>query len=198
MTTSTSVRARFEPPNAATRQAIEIAQRGRILLDLATAELAAAERRFGPFGEKTWECRRTLAEARSAWDRLLAEYGGMALEAALGRPPVAVLTFGGSCQGKNGLPQAVLLVIAGKTYRARKLPPAPMAPAIWRLDRIPPEDPSKLADDPFALDPYHAVRMADGSTRCDCADWIFKIDGVEGHPTGLCKHLTALRSLGWV
>jgi len=179
------------------RRAVEVAQRGRILLDLATAELASAERRHGSFHEKTWARRRTLAEARGAWDRLRAEYGKTALEAALARPPVAVMTFGGSC-GPGVLPRAVLLVIGGSTFRAQKVPGSVVAPTIWRLDRVPPADPSALADDPFALDPYHAVRLGDGSTRCDCGEWVFSVDGVEGHPTGLCKHLSALRALGWV
>lgn len=190
-------RPRLRNPDDPSQRAIEVAQRGRIVLDLATTELASMERRLGPFHEKTWVCRRTLAEALRAWDRLRAAYGRAALEAALERPPAAVMTFGGSC-GAEGLPRAVLMVIGGRTYRARKLEGSSAAPTIWRLDRVPPADPSALADDPFALDPYHAVRLADGATRCDCGEWVFSIDGVDDHPTGLCKHLAALRALGWV
>jgi hypothetical protein len=176
-------------------RAIELAQRGRMILDVAAADLAAAEAMLGSFHETTWYFRQALADARRAWDRLRVFYGLRALEKALTEPPATILTLGEKADGSD--PAAILLVITGRTYRVRRLRGTAMAPVLWRLDRFPPADPSELEADPFALDPYHLARLAGGRPVCDCGEWFFRVAEAE-HPTGLCKHLAALRSLGWV
>lgn len=174
---------------------IELAQRGRIILDVASADLAEAEKRLGPFHEVTWHFRQALADAKKSWDRLRVLFGQHALEAALDQPPATVLTLGEQPDGSD--PLAILLVITGQTYRVRRLPPTPLAPVLWRLDRFPPANPVNLDSDPFPLDPYYPARLADGSPRCDCGEWFFQV-AESNHPTGLCKHLRALRALGWI
>ena len=82
-------------PSDPARRAVELAQRGRMILDVATADLEAAEQALGPSHPTAWHFRQALAEARRSWDRLRAEFGGAALEAALGEPPITVLTLGG-------------------------------------------------------------------------------------------------------
>ena len=162
---------------------VELAQRGRMILDVATADLEAAEERLGPFHETTWHFRNALNEARRSWDRLRAEFGGNALEAAMVEPPLTILSLG---TGKTGSPGATLIVIAGKTYRAERVAGTALAPVLWRLNRLP-----VLEDGP-----YYLARLQDGSTRCDCAEWTYKVAEIEGAPT--CKHVAALQALGWI
>ncbi len=73
------------------RRAVELAQRGRMILDVALADLEAAETVLGAAHPTCWHFRQGLDEARRSWDRLRAQFGGKALEAALAEPPVAVL-----------------------------------------------------------------------------------------------------------
>ena len=68
------------------RRVVELAQRGRMILDVSAADLEAAEAAFGPFHPTAWHFRNALNEARRSWDRLRAEFGGAALEAALNEP----------------------------------------------------------------------------------------------------------------
>jgi hypothetical protein len=160
-----------------------LAQRGRMILDVATADLEAAEQALGPFHPTAWHFRRARDEARRAWDRLRAEFGGAALAAALEEPPLAVLSLGGDAPGR---PAVTLIPIAGKTYRAERVAGTELAPVLWRLTRLlPPAD-----------GPYYACRLQDGSSQCDCATWIYQI--AEGASPGLCKHLAALEALGWL
>ncbi|MEW4567851.1 hypothetical protein AB1L88_08285 [Tautonia sp. JC769] len=161
-------------------KSVELAQRGRMILDVAEADLAASESILGPFHDTTWFFRRALADARDSWDRLRARFGLPVLEAALDEPPATVLTL-----GRSATPDAVLVVIGGTTYALHRQPPSADAPRIWRLTRIPPSDDG----------PFHACRLADGSTQCDCAHWIFDI---ADRSDSFCKHLAALDALGWL
>ena len=153
-----------------------------MILDVAEADLHASELLLGSFHETTWHFRRALADARHSWDRLRARYGLAVLEAALEEPPATVLTLG---RFPNADPEAILVVIAGHTYALHRQPPAIEAPRIWRLTRIP------LTDD----GPFHCCRLLDGSTQCDCAQWIYQI---ADRSDELCKHLAALDALGWI
>jgi hypothetical protein len=180
--TSVTSRAPLSRPNDAwdelSSEAIELAQRGRMILDVATLDLAVAESRLGPSHETTWFFRTALADAREAWTQLRAEYGVERVEAALARPPVAVLTLGVSAR---------LIAIGGKTYRVERVRGTAAAPVIWQFSRLLPP----LEHGPF----YHACRLADGSTQCDCADWSYTIAGFsDAH----CKHLAAVAALGWL
>lgn len=164
-------------------KSVELAQRGRMILDVAEADLAASEQLLGPFHETSWYFRRSLADARNSWDRLRARYGLAALEAALEEPPATVLTLGRS--PTNEQPAAVLVVISGKSYALHRQPPADDAPRIWRLTRLPPSDHG----------PIYCCRLLDGTSQCDCAEWTFEIaDRTDTY----CKHLAALDALGWI
>ncbi|MBX6314223.1 MAG: hypothetical protein IRY99_15125 [Isosphaeraceae bacterium] len=174
---------RHRDPSDPAWKSVERVQRGRIILDVAAADLAASEERYGPFHPTTWYFRNALAEARRSWDRLRAEYGGSALEAALAEPPLVVLTLSPNSPGS---PRALLIPIAGQTYRVERVAGTELAPVLWRLTRLPPR----------ADEPYYTGRLADGSTHCDCAEWTFQAADAPGHPR--CKHLAALQALGWI
>lgn len=159
-------------------RAVELAQRGRMILDVAAADLEVAERRLGPFHATTWHFRHALADARRAWDRLRADLGSAALEAALEEPPAATLELAGG---------ALLVPIAGRTYRAERLAPTELAAALCRLTRLsPPVGP-----------PFYVARLRDGACHCDCAEWAYR-DAPRDAPPAPCKHLAALESLGWI
>ena len=164
-------------------QAIALAQRGRMILDIATADLEIAETRLGPFHETTWFFRNALAEARRAWDRLRADIGGAILEAASQALPKEVLAVGDDGRGN---PRATFVPILGKTYRAEPIPGSPLAPILWRL--------TSLTDSQDG--PYYLSRLQDGSTRCDCAEWTYNVADVPDAPP--CKHLQALKALDWI
>ncbi len=171
-------------PSDPVRRAAELAQRGRMILDVATADLEAAEGSLGPTHPTAWHFRQALADARRSWDRLRAQFGGAALEKALAQPPVAVLTLGGD---DGQLPDFVLIPISGRTFRAERVTGTELAPVQWRLTRLAP---------PLEHGPYYACRLRDGSTQCDCAEWAYREDS----PTApdVCKHLAALSALGWI
>ena len=162
------------------RQAVEVAQRGRMILDVSAADLEAAEAVHGPFHPTAWHFRNALAEARRSWDRLRAELGGATLDAALAELPLTYLMLGGATP-------VVLVPIAGQTYRAHRVAGTPLAPVQWRLTRLRP---------PLEDGPYYACRLKDGSTQCDCAEWTYKAPEADRNP--LCKHLAALDALGWL
>ena len=71
--------------------------------------------------------------------------------------PLTLLTLG---ETATAPPKAILIAIAGRTYRVERLAATPLAPALWRLTRLP------LSDD----GPYYVARLRDGSRRCDCAE----------------------------
>ena len=183
---------------------VELAQRGRMILDVSAADLDAAEAAFGPFHVTSWYFRSAWQEARTSWDRLRAEFGATALDAALAQPPITVLALGPRAdqwmpdrQGRWPLPDVevngketrlmLLIPIAGKTYRVLRVAGTPLAPLLWRLTRLHP---------PLQDGPYYVCRLLDGTTQCDCADWTYEL--AEADPPGLCKHLRALTALGWL
>ena len=168
------------------RRAVELTQRGRMILDVAAADLEAAEAALGAFHPTTWHFRNAWHEARRSWERLRAELGTKVLEAALGQPPLVVLTLG-TGPAAPGSPPVVLVPIAGQTYSTYRVAGTELAPVQWRLTRLQP---------PLENGPYYACRLADGSTQCDCAEWTYQIAGTD--PPGLCKHLAALAALGWI
>ena len=168
------------------RRAVELAQRGRMILDVAQADLEAAEAVLGASHPTSWHFRQGLDEARRSWDRLRAQFGGKALEAALAEPPVAVLNIARpNASAKRG--DVTLIPIAGRTFRVEAIRGTPLAPVQWRLTRLSP---------PLEHGPYYACRLGDGSTQCDCAEWFYREDA----PTApdFCKHLAALNALGWL
>ncbi len=172
---------RGRDPSDPTWRAVELIQRGRMILDVAAADLDTAETMLGSFHETTWHFRNALAEARMAWDRLRAEFGTKALEAALAQPPLVVLTLGDEAR-----PSATLIPIAGRTYRVECVAGTELAPVQFRLTPLPPPDDA----------PYYVCRLRDDSTQCDCAEWIYKVADVpDARP---CKHLAALAALGWI
>jgi hypothetical protein len=185
-----------------TRSAVALVQRGRMILDVSAVDLEAAEAALGPFHPTTWHFRNVLNEARRSWDRLRAELGGRALEAALAEPPLTMLVLGSAGAVREGYldcgraeprpdagPSAAvtLIPIGGQTYRVQGVEGTPLAPVQWRLTRLYP---------PLDDGPYFACRLQDGSTQCDCAEWTFQIAG-DG-PRCFCKHLAALDALGWI
>lgn len=196
---STSDRVSIPPPHVNLRRslrdrdesdpdrcAVELVQRGRIILDVSAADLEAAEATFGPFHPTTWHFRNGLNEAQQSWERLRAEWGPTALEAALEQPPLMALTLG---ESTSGVPGVVLILIAAKTYRAQRVAGTELAPVQWRLTRLRP---------PLEHGPYYVCRLADGSTQCDCADWTYQIAETNQVRTARCKHLAALAALGWI
>ena len=188
------------PMPAPTGRPDELAQRGRIILDVAAADLETAERALGPFHPTTIHFRATMDDARRAWERLRAHHGGKALAEALEKPPCAVLTLGDGQTSVANLdsaasessptlcPKAILIVISGQTYCVERAPGTRLAPIIWRLSRLP-----DLEDGP-----YYACRLRDGELQCDCAQWIYQIADNEEAQETVCKHIAALRSLGWI
>jgi hypothetical protein len=174
-------------PSDPGRRAVELAQRGRMILDVAKADLDAAEAALGPFHPTTWHFRNALAEARKSWDRLRAEFGLRGLERALAEPPIAVLRLGA---GRTA--SLLLIPIEGKTYRAEPVAGTAIAPVQWRLTRL---------DPPLEHGPYYACLLRDGTSQCDCAEWTYRPDGVAPGvttPASPCKHLAALAALGWL
>jgi hypothetical protein len=163
-------------------KSVELIQRGRMILDVAAADLEVSEAVHGPFHPTSWHFRHALMDARKSWDRLRAEFGGAALEAALDEPPLAILTIGSAAD----LPTAILIPIAGKTYRVERITGTEPAPIQWRLIRLPSHDDG----------PYYACRLKDGTTQCDCAEWTYQVTEISR--AGGCKHLAALASLGWI
>src|SRR5437764_7222764 len=91
----TSIPLRNRDASDPARRAVELAQRGRMILDVSTADLEAAEAACGSFHPTAWHFRNALHEAMRSWDRLRAEFGGATLEAALAQPPLTILVLGG-------------------------------------------------------------------------------------------------------
>lgn len=170
-------------PATAATQAIERIQRGRMILDVATVDLDVAEATLGPVHPTSWHFRQALADARKAWDRLRAEFGGAAMERALAGPPVAVLRLR---PGSRGRPALSLISIRGKSFGVEWIVGNELAPIQWRLARLNP---------PLEFGPYYACRLSDGSTQCDCAEWAYREEAPGDAP---CKHLAALLALGWI
>jgi hypothetical protein len=166
-----------------------------MILDVSATDLAVAEECLGAFHEVSWYFRQALQDAKRAWDRLRAEFGSAALEEALQEPPVTFLTLGGNRPSSDfggPAPLAVLIPIAGRTYGAERVIGTALAPVIWRLTKLSPQPAQEEAGE---AGPYHACRLADGSTQCDCAEWAYQIEGISA---AHCKHLAALAALHWI
>ena len=168
------------------RRAIELAQRGRLILDVSSADLDAAEVAFGPFHPTTWHFRNSLNEARRSWEQLRAELGTKTIDAAMRLPPLTVLTLG---EPANGSSRVLLVLIAGQTYRVQQVAGTELAPIQWRVTRLHP---------PLEDGPYYVCRLADRSTQCDCAEWTYRIAETGNVGKTHCKHLAALDVLGWI
>jgi len=168
------------------RCAVELVQRGRLILDVSAADLEAAEATFGAFHPTTWYFRNARNEAQVSWERLRAELGTKALDAALDQPPLTALTLD---EPARGMPRVVLILIAGQTYRTQKVAGTELAPIQWRVTRLNP---------PLENGPYYVCRLADGSTQCDCADWTYQIAETVNDRKTHCKHSSALAALGWI
>ncbi|HKI21466.1 MAG TPA: hypothetical protein VKA15_26460, partial [Isosphaeraceae bacterium] len=110
-------------------------QRGRLILDVSAADLEAAEATFGAFHPTTWYFRNARNEAQRSWERLRAELGTKALDAALDQPPLTALTLD---EPARGMPRVVLILIAGQTYRTQKVAGTELAPIQWRVTRLNP------------------------------------------------------------
>jgi hypothetical protein len=209
-----TARARVRPgrrdPSDPAWLAVERTQRGRMILDVTAADLEAAEAAHGPFHPTAWHFRNAWYEARRSWDRLRAELGGAKLDAALEEPPLPVRALGPGADdyathpdGRWPVPEpaqttpVLLILIASQTYRALRVAGTPLAPSIWRLSQL-----HDRPRDEHDAGPYYACRLRDGSTQCDCAEWIYRIADTEAQRPGpappLCKHLAALAALGWI
>src|SRR3954447_845788 len=122
---------RDRDPSDPARRVVEVVQRGRMILDVSAADLEAAEAALGPFHPTAWHFRNALNEARRSWDRLRAQVGGAALEAAMSEPPLTFLTLRGA-----GHARVLLVPIGGRTYRAERVEGTALAPVQWRLTRL--------------------------------------------------------------
>jgi hypothetical protein len=165
----------------------ELVQRAKIIVEIAEADLEVAEEKLGAFHETSWHFRNALTESRRAWDRLRAELGTPMMDAALARPPAAVLTLG--CDGDGTQQIATFIAIAGRAYHVEPVPGTQIAPVQWRIGRF-----DATPDDGL----YYACRLGDRSTQCDCAEWAYQADAEDGSPPRPCKHLAALIALGWL
>ena len=168
------------------RHDAELAQRGRLILDVSSAGLETALSALGALHPTTWHFRDSVNEARRYWERLRALLGTKGLEAALSQPPLTTLTLG---ERAKGSPRVELLLIEGKTYRAQQVAGTELAPFQWRLTRLHP---------PLEDGPYYVCRLANGSTQCDCAQWTYRIAETNASRQSCCKHAAALVSLGWI
>jgi hypothetical protein len=159
---------------------VEWIQRGRLILEVAKADLDTAGHVHGSFHATTWFFRNSLAEARLAWERLRAEFGTAQVEAALKEPPATMLILGESTSRP-----ITLILIASAAYRVERFNVTQWVPRSWRLTR-------QVGDsDQF----YDVCRLPDSTYQCECADWIYQ-DAQAAPPS--CKHIKALRSLGWL
>src|SRR5262249_21442864 len=147
---------RLRDPDDPERKSVELVQRGRMILDVAAADLEASESLLGHFHQTTWFFRNALAEARRSWDRLRAAVGAGAPVA----PPADTPLPGPTLADPD--PPSPLIPVFGKTYPAARIPGPVPAPAQWPLPRPPPSDDG----------PYYACRLHDATPHCDCAEWV--------------------------
>lgn len=163
--------------------AVERAQRGRLIVEVAAADLEFSEEKLGAFHPTTEHFRRAHAESLRGWERLRAEMGTVALDWTIQQPPRAAIAI-----GSDHAP-VVLILIDGQAYRAEKVAGTELAPLLWKLDRLRPA---------LEFGPYFACRLLDGGLQCDCAGWYYRDEEPEPMPEPACKHLAGLRSLGWI
>jgi len=168
------------------RCAVELVQRGQIILDVSIADLETAERVHGSFHPTTWHFRNALGEVRRTWACLCAELGANFIEAALDQPPLTVLTLGKAQATSDNVN---LILIAGQTYQIQAAAGTELAPVQWQITRLNP---------PLSHGPYYICRLVDGSIQCDCADWTYRIAETSHAEHSCCKHVNALSALGWI
>ena len=168
-------------PSDPSRRAVELVQRGRMILDVAIVDLEESEAALGAYHPTTWFFRNALTETQKAWDRLVTDMGDPAVERAIGHAPIAVLTI-----DIDSRRSVLLILIDGKTYRAEPVVGTALAPVQWRITRLRP---------PLEHGPYYVSALRDGSAQCDCGEWIFRSAGPRpgSTPPPPCKHLAALR-----
>jgi hypothetical protein len=166
------------------RCAAELVQRGQLILDVAAADLQAAQTTFGPFHPTTWHFRNALDEARRSWEQLRVELGSAFLASALRQLPLVVMDLREPTDSRL---RVELVLIGGQTYQTQEVSGTALAPVQWRLTRLNP---------PLDHGPYYVCRLADGSTQCDCANWTYRIAETEHAQTAYCKHMAALAALG--
>ncbi|MDX2038234.1 MAG: hypothetical protein SFX72_16415 [Isosphaeraceae bacterium] len=172
-------------PSDPLHRVVELAQRGRIILDVTEADHRAATETLGPAHPVTAHFQAQKAEALKAWDRLVMELGREILEEAVAQPPVAWL----EAPARRSRPAGRFFPIDGRTYLAEPVPGTSAAPVQWRLVRLDSQ-----------VDPYYVCRLDTSGHQCDCAEWIYRvaqpIAGVAAPRH--CKHLLALIALGWI
>ena len=174
-------------PSDPLRKEVELIQRGRMIVDVSQVDLDAAESLLGAFHATTWYFRAARDESLRSWDRLIADFGAEAVENALARPPISPLEL--TAGVNSGNEPALLIAIDGKTYHAERVAGTPPAPIQWKLDRLRP---------PLEHGPYYVCRLREGSTQCDCAEWTFRVAEPVDVVHAPCKHVTALKMLGWL
>jgi hypothetical protein len=158
-------------------------QRAKIVLDVAIVDFEVSEETLGPVHPTTQHFRETLDAARTSWDRLRAEFGGKTLERELGRSAIAVVRLDPQTPESR---RRHLILIQGKTYAVESVPGTPVAPILFRIQRLNPR---------LEFGPYYLSQLADGSMHCDCAEWAYRDDSPGEIP---CKHLSSLSHLGWI
>jgi hypothetical protein len=166
--------------------ALELVQRGRLILDVSAVDLEASEATLGAFHPTTWHFRQSFSEAQRSWERLEAEIGTKLVKTALKLPPLTTLRL---TELTTTRPEVVVFLINGQTYRPERVIGTELAPIQWRLNRLRP---------PLDNGPYYICRLADGSTQCDCANWTYQIAQTTQSHESRCKHIEALQSLGWI
>src|SRR5262249_22701103 len=116
------------------RRAVELAQRGRIILDVSIADLEAAEAVHGAFHPIAWPCRSAGSEPGRGGRRPRPVPGRSPGGAAPRRPPLVIMPLGEDRTGR-ALTRAILIVIAGRTYCLQRVSGTELAPVQWRLTR---------------------------------------------------------------
>lgn len=168
----------------------ELVQRGRMIVELAAADLHAAEAAYGTAHEITWRFRNQLNEARVSWSHLCAELGPRAIERALSQPPASFLALEPTRSGRGDVN---LFCLEGTTFRATRSLNTARGATEWHLASLA----SSLAEGLTRPRVRFTVsRARDGSRCCDCAE----VRGAEGvtHDGSHCKHVRALLALGWI
>ena len=184
-------------------QAVELAQRGRMILDVSAADLEASEAANGPFHATTWHFRNAWYEAKASWDRLRAEIGGATLDAALDEPPLTVLALGPGAERLRARPLGPLARCPSPAGPGRPRPadpdrrpdvPGPRASRARRWPRCSGGSPGFIPRSTTApITPAGSATAPPSATAPSGS-----ISSPTPAPHALCKHLAALAALGWI